>query len=156
MRIAPPLFGEHRWRMWQMIYFWTLSSCCETLLIISIIPMEGNLNIAQQWIAGFNTKDLDGLLALYDANAQHFSPKLKARLPETKGLIVGHAAMREWWHDAFTRLPLLHYAPRQFTIQDNRVFIEYIRQTPGEEDMDVAEYLEIEHGKIVRSRVYHG
>ncbi|MEN9638970.1 MAG: hypothetical protein RLZZ262_838 [Bacteroidota bacterium] len=118
--------------------------------------MQNHFLIAQQWIEAFNNKDLDGLLALYDPNAQHFSPKLKARLPETKGLITGHAAMRDWWQDAFTRLPNLHYAPSQYTIQDNRIFIEYIRQTPGEEDMDVAEYLEIAEGKIVRSRVYHG
>jgi hypothetical protein len=118
--------------------------------------MENNLHIAQQWLAAFNTKDLDGLLALYHEHAQHFSPKLKLRLPETKGLITGHTAMREWWQDAFTRLPNLHYKPIQFTIQENRIFIEYIRQTPGEEDMDVAEYLEVEEEKIIRSRVYHG
>jgi hypothetical protein len=34
--------------------------------------------------------------------------------------------------------------------------MEYIRQVEGEDDMDVAELLEIEKGKIVFSRVYHG
>jgi hypothetical protein len=34
--------------------------------------------------------------------------------------------------------------------------MEYIRQVDDEEDMLVAEVLEIENGKIVFSRVYHG
>jgi hypothetical protein len=34
--------------------------------------------------------------------------------------------------------------------------MEYVRQVEGEEDMLVAEVLEIEAGKIIFSRVYHG
>jgi ketosteroid isomerase-like protein len=34
--------------------------------------------------------------------------------------------------------------------------MEYIRQVDGEEDMLVAEVLEVRDGKIVASRVYHG
>jgi hypothetical protein len=34
--------------------------------------------------------------------------------------------------------------------------MEYTRQVEGEEDMLVAEVLEIKDGKIVFSRVYHG
>jgi hypothetical protein len=34
--------------------------------------------------------------------------------------------------------------------------MEYVRQVDSEEDMLVAEVLEIDAGKIVFSRVYHG
>jgi hypothetical protein len=34
--------------------------------------------------------------------------------------------------------------------------MEYIRKVPNEDDMLVAEVLEIENGKIIASRVYHG
>jgi uncharacterized protein (UPF0218 family) len=34
--------------------------------------------------------------------------------------------------------------------------MEYMRQVEGEEDLLVAEVLEIKDGKIVFSRVYHG
>ena len=52
--------------------------------------------IAIKWFDAFNTKNLEKLLALYDDEAQHFSPKLKIRKPETNGLIIGKEAMRVW------------------------------------------------------------
>lgn len=113
-------------------------------------------HIARQWFAAFNTQQLDNLLALYDEQAQHYSPKLKLRQPETEGLIKGKAALRAWWQDAFDRLPGLHYEVTSLTANDDRVFMEYIRQVPGEEDIKVAEVLEIGDGSIIASRVYHG
>lgn len=115
-----------------------------------------NEEIAYKWFEAFNNHHLENLLSLYDENAKHFSPKLKLRLPETNGLIVGKNALRTWWDDAFTRLPNLHYKVTSLTANNQRVFMEYIRQVPNEEDMLIAEVLEIEHGKIIASRVYHG
>ena len=112
--------------------------------------------IAIRWFDAFNTKNLEKLLALYDDDAQHFSPKLKMRQPETNGLIIGKEAMRVWWQDAFDRLPTLHYKVTSLTANTDRVFMEYIRQVEGESDMLVAEVLEIKEGRIVFSRVYHG
>ena len=112
--------------------------------------------IAIKWFDAFNTKNLEKLLELYDDEAQHFSPKLKIRQPETNGLIIGKEAMRIWWQDAFYRLPTLHYKVTSLTANTDRVFMEYTRQVEGEPDMLVAEVLEIKEGKIVFSRVYHG
>lgn len=112
--------------------------------------------IAIRWFDAFNAKKLDNLLALYDDEAQHFSPKLKIRQPETNGLIIGKEAMRVWWQDAFDRLPSLHYKVKTLTANTDRVFMEYIRQVENEDDMLVAEVLEIKEGKIIFSRVYHG
>lgn len=117
---------------------------------------ENLQSIAFRWFEAFNTKQLDNLLALYDDEAQHFSPKLKIRIPETNGLVIGKEAMRAWWQDAFDRLPSLHYKVTSLTANTDRVFMEYIRQVDGEEDMLVAEVLEIREGKITASRVYHG
>jgi hypothetical protein len=116
---------------------------------------ETNEQIAQQWFAAFNEHNLEKLLALYDDNARHYSPKLKIRQPETKGWIVGKDALRAWWQDAFDRLPTLHYELNKLTANNERVFMEYTRQAEGEEDMLVAEVLEIEV-RIMESRVYHG
>lgn len=113
-------------------------------------------SIAIKWFDAFNSKNLDKLLELYDDEAQHFSPKLKIRQPETKGLIIGKDDMRVWWQDAFDRLPTLHYKVTSLTANTDRVFMEYTRQVSGEEDMLVAEVLEIKDGKIIFSRVYHG
>jgi limonene-1,2-epoxide hydrolase len=106
-------------------------------------------NIAHRWFEAFNEHNLVKLLSLYDDQAQHYSPKLKLRQPETNGLITGKDALRTWWQDAFDRLPDLHYKLMRLTANDDRVFMEYIRQVGSEPDMDVAELLEIKDGKIV-------
>ena len=111
--------------------------------------------IAERWIDAFNRHDLEGLLALYDEDAEHYSPKLKVRRPETGGYIKGKAALRPWWQDAFDRLPTLHYRLLQLTPYENRVLMEYIRQVQGEEELQVGEILVIRDGLIVSSRVYH-
>ncbi|WP_130735686.1 nuclear transport factor 2 family protein [Flavobacterium sp. J27] len=112
--------------------------------------------IAVRWFEAFNAKDLDKLLSLYDDEAKHYSPKLKVKQPETNGLIHGKKAMRVWWQDAFDKLPTLHYKVTSLTANTDRVFMEYIRQIANEEDLFVAEVLEIKDDKIVFSRVYHG
>ena len=111
--------------------------------------------IAFKWFKAFNDKNLDQLLSLYNDNAEHFSPKLKVRQPETNGLIKGKNALRSWWQDAFERLPTLHYEIIRLTSQDNRVFMEYVRHVKGEEDLHAGEMLEIKEGLIVKSSVFH-
>jgi ketosteroid isomerase-like protein len=123
-------------------------------LINSMSDSELN-EIAQRWFAAFNNKDLKSLLSLYDDNAEHFSPKLKMRHPETKGLIKGQKAMQSWWQDAFNRLPSLRYTIVRLTPHDNRVFMEYNRHVDGEEDLYVGEMLEIKNGLIIKSSVFH-
>jgi len=112
--------------------------------------------IATQWLQAFNDHNLEALLHLYDEQAQHYSPKLKAAHPETSGLIRGTAALRTWWQDAFDRLPSLQYRATTLTANDERVFMEYVRTVDNEPDMLVAEVLEIKNGRIIASRVYHG
>lgn len=115
-----------------------------------------NKSIALQWFAAFNAHDLEALLALYADDAEHFSPKLKLRHPETHGLITGKEALRSWWRDAFERLPTLLYEVVKLTADEEQVFMEYIRHVSGEEDLRVGEVLEVRDGLIVASRVYHG
>ncbi len=112
--------------------------------------------IATKWFEAFNEHNLEKLLSLYHDEAQHYSPKLKIRQPETNGMVIGKPALRAWWQDAFDRLPTLTYLPTTLTANDDRVFMEYTRKVAGEPDMLVAEVLEIKDGMIVASWVYHG
>lgn len=115
-----------------------------------------NVAIALKWFDAFNRQHLDDLLSLYADDAEHYSPKLKIRHPETGGLIKGKTNLRQWWRDAFDRLPYLQYIPLSYTANDKRVIMEYIRKVPGEADMSIAEVLEIRNNCIAASRVYHG
>ncbi|RRJ93791.1 nuclear transport factor 2 family protein [Flavobacterium macacae] len=117
---------------------------------------ENLQSIAFRWFDAFNNHNLEQLLSLYDEDAKHFSPKLKIRKPETNGYVEGKSALREWWKEAFERLPSLHYKVTSLTANSDRVFMEYVRNVDGEQDMLVAEVLEVKDGKIIFSRVYHG
>ena len=116
---------------------------------------EEVIHTANLWIEAFNTKQLEKLLSLYHDQAEHYSPKLKIRLPETNGLIKGKEALHSWWKDAFDRLPSLQYRLVRLTPYEDRIFMEYIRHVENEEDMYVGEMLEITHGLIIRSAVFH-
>ncbi len=117
---------------------------------------EQNKKIAFNWFEAFNEHDLEKLLSLYSDTAEHFSPKLKIRKPETNGLIKGKQALREWWQDAFDRLPTLKYEVIKLTADEDQVFMEYMRHVKNEEDLRVGEVLQIKNGLIIFSRVYHG
>jgi hypothetical protein len=114
------------------------------------------IDIARRWLHCFEMRELDGLLALYADEAVHTSPKIRLRHPETGGFLIGKSALRAWWGDAFTRLPGLMYVEQTITASSERVFMEYVRKSPGEPDLPVAEVLEVQGGLIVASRVYHG
>lgn len=123
---------------------------------IETMKPEELKNIANLWFKAFNEQNLYDLLDLYDESAQHYSPKLKAREPETNGLIKGKETLRRWWKDCFERLPTLKYQVNKLTADSRQVFMEYTRKVEGEEDMEIGEVLEIKDGRIVFSRVYHG
>ena len=117
---------------------------------------EAIKKIAGLWFAAFNAHNLDALLALYAPDAEHFSPKLKVRRPETGGWVRGYDQLHAWWQDSFERLPGLRYTPTNFIADGDAVFMEYVRSVPGEEELRVGEVLEVKDGLIIRSRVYHG
>jgi ketosteroid isomerase-like protein len=112
--------------------------------------------LAERWLACFERRDLDGLLALYRDDATHTSPKIRVRHPETGGMLRGKTAMRAWWADAFARLPSMRYEPTAITADDARVYMEYVRRVDGEPDLPVAEVLDVAGGQIIASRVFHG
>jgi steroid delta-isomerase-like uncharacterized protein len=115
-----------------------------------------NEEIAHAWIAAFNAHDVDALVALYADDATHTSPKIRALHPDTGGKLIGKAALSAWWRDANARIPDLQYELTAVTANADRVFVEYVRHAPGQEDMPVAEVFDVRAGKIVASRVYHG
>ena len=112
--------------------------------------------IAERWLARFEARDLDGLLALYADDATHTSPKIRERHPETGGKLLGKAAMRTWWADSFVRLPTMRYLPTQITAGPDSVLLEYVRHVDGEADLPIAEVFDVRDGYIVASRVFHG
>ena len=114
------------------------------------------VGLAQAWLDAFNAHDVPALVALYADDCTHTSPKIRALHPETGGKLVGKAALTRWWTDAIERLPQLRYEATAIVGDERRVVIEYQRMVPGEPTMPVSESFDVERGRIVASRVYHG
>jgi hypothetical protein len=119
---------------------------------ISLRPSE----IVDEWLSAFNRGDADAMVALYSEDAVHTSPKLRAAQPASEGRVVGRAAMRRWWQDAFDRSPGIRSEVVTRVSDDRVATIEYLRLEPGAPTLRVAEIFEIQGGKIVRSHVFHG
>ena len=111
--------------------------------------------VARRWLAAFNAGDVEALIELYAEDAVHESPKVRKAIPGSDGRLVGKVAMRDWWQQAFTRLPGMRYELSALTSDQSRAVIEYVRRAPGEEPLAVAEAFEVRDGKIVHSVVYH-
>ena len=112
-------------------------------------------DVARRWLAAFNAGDVEALVELYAEGAVHESPKVRKAMPDSDGKLVGKAAMRDWWQQAFSRLPGMTYELTALTTGSSRAVIEYIRRAPGEQPLAVAEAFEVLDGKIVHSIVYH-
>ncbi len=109
--------------------------------------------IANNWFSAFNNQNVDVLLSLYDENAEHFSPRLLKNHPETKGLIKGKVAMRDWWQGAFDKMPSLRYTPIEIREEGDTVYLKYKRTVDGEAEVIVNEVLKISSRVIVFSKV---
>jgi len=112
--------------------------------------------IARAWLDAFNAHDVAAVVALYADACTHTSPKLRALHPETRGKLIGKAALTGWWSEAMKRLPGIRYEATAVTADATQVLIEYLRHAPNEPVMPVAEVFEVHEGQIVASRVYHG
>jgi 8-oxo-dGTP pyrophosphatase MutT (NUDIX family)/ketosteroid isomerase-like protein len=158
--VANEEFGEHRWVAASELDAVDGPPNVRQLAAIALAATsdESLRSLARAWLAAFNERALDRLLALYADDAVHTSPKLRARRPETRGEVRGKAALRAWWSDSFERLPGLHYEERAITTDAarGRLVLEYERTLPSEDPLAVAELFVVRDGMIVESRVFHG
>ena len=80
--------------------------------------------LGRDWIAAWNSRDLERILALYADECEMTSDKIQALGFDSRGTLRGKAKLREYWGKALQLVPNL-----RFDIGDLRVrMVEY---TPG-------------------------
>jgi catechol 2,3-dioxygenase-like lactoylglutathione lyase family enzyme len=67
------------------------------------------LRFAEQWVAAWNRRDLDLLLAQYAEDAELTSPLIAEVTGDPRGRIRGKAAIVAYWREALGRFPDLHF-----------------------------------------------
>jgi ketosteroid isomerase-like protein len=64
---------------------------------------------AAEWIAAWNARDLDRILAHYAEDFEMSSPYIVQLLGELSGTFRGKAAVGRYWQRALERAPALHF-----------------------------------------------
>lgn len=65
--------------------------------------------LGREWIAAWNSRDLERVLALYDENSEMTSDRIQALGFDSSGTLTGKAKLRMYWGKALTLLPNLHF-----------------------------------------------
>jgi len=67
------------------------------------------VQVAREWIAAWNSRDLDRVLSHYAPDVELSSPLAAERVPGSGGYIRGEAALRAYWEPALAASPDLHF-----------------------------------------------
>jgi ketosteroid isomerase-like protein len=113
--------------------------------------------VYRAWDEALGAKDLDGAMALYAPDATLESPLVRHHLGVDEGVVEGREALRDFVRVVFERQPPQRKRFRSGFFTDGRTLMwEYPRATPGGEQMDFVEVMEIDAGLIRHHRVYWG
>jgi ketosteroid isomerase-like protein len=108
--------------------------------------------LAREWVAAWNARDLDRVLALYTEEATMASPYIRSMNLSETGRLHGKDALRAYWGKALPNHPDLHFDLKAIYAGPNSVVIHY-RNDRGAE---VCEYLRVdESGEIIEGAAHH-
>jgi steroid delta-isomerase len=117
-------------------------------------------HIYERWHETIQSKDLDGIMALYADDAIFESPAVLAVLRDRdEGILNGKAEITKLFATNFRVLSgtfSVLYRTGIFLANGDLLMWEYPRKTPAGEQVDLVESMDIENGLIVYHRVYWG
>jgi len=64
---------------------------------------------AERWLAAWNRRDLESVLALFHDDVVFTSPLAAKVVPGSDGVISGKAALHAYWSAALAQLPEAHF-----------------------------------------------
>ncbi len=109
---------------------------------------------AQEWIASWNSHDLERILSHYTDDFIMETPLAAQLLPETKGVVVGKEAVRAYWTIGLQKNPNLHFELKEVLTSVKGISIYYRNTTRNK---NVVEVLWLnDDGKAYRGFAYYG
>ena len=115
--------------------------------------------IYNDWHEFAKNRDTARLIGLYDDNAVFESPLVPFIMQRQRGILRGKADILAFLEEGTRRRPneLVRWYRNgtHFTTGDTLVW-EYPRETPGGDQVDILELMQIAGGKIVHHRIYWG
>jgi ketosteroid isomerase-like protein len=108
--------------------------------------------LGRQWIAAWNSHDLERVLALYADDSEMTSDRIPALGFDSSGTLRGKASLRTYWGKALTLIPNLHFELIDIYVSPDSLVVFY----QNERAARICEYLRVDaQGKIVQGSANH-
>ena len=102
---------------------------------------------ARQWVAAWNSHDLDAIMSHYDVNVVLISPVAAKILDDPAGAVEGNAALRNYFKRGLEMYPNLHFELLDVMYGLSSIVVCYKNQ----KGTRTAEFMEFgKNGKIIR------
>lgn len=90
-----------------------------------MITAESARRFAEEWIAAWNARDLERILAHYVDDFEMASPVIVQIMGEPSGTLRGKADIRAYWTKALAAIPDLHFELQHVLAGASSVAIAY-------------------------------
>ncbi len=108
--------------------------------------------LGRDWIAAWNSHDLERVLSLYAEDSEMTSDKIQALGFDASGTLRGKAVIRAYWGKALALLPDLHFDLIDTYVSPDSIVVFY----QNERGAKICEYLRLNaEGKIVQGSTNH-
>ena len=109
-------------------------------------------DLGRDWIAAWNSRDLERVLALYADDSEMTSDKIQALGFDSSGTLRGKAKLRMYWGKALALVPNLQFDLIDLFVSPDSVVVFYANERGGR----ICEYLRVAaDGKIVQGSANH-
>jgi ketosteroid isomerase-like protein len=106
----------------------------------------------RQWIAAWNSHDLERVLALYAEDSEMTSDRIQALGIDASGTLLGKASLRIYWGNALALLPDLRFELIDTYVSPNSLVVFY----QNDRGAKICEYLRLDaQGKIIQGSANH-
>ena len=108
---------------------------------------------ARQWIAAWNSHDVDAIMSHYAADVVLTSPVAAKLLDDPSGTVRGEAALRNYFSRGLEAYPNLHFELLDVMVGLSSVVLCYTNQ----KGTKTAEFMEMnDHGRVLRVVANYG
>jgi hypothetical protein len=115
--------------------------------LASMITASEVKGFARQWVAAWNSHDLDAIMSHYDVDVVLISPVAAKILDRTSGTVEGNAALRNYFKRGLELYPNLHFELLGVMCGLASIVVLYKNQ----KGTMTAEFMEFgKNGKIIR------
>ncbi|HEX5128060.1 MAG TPA: nuclear transport factor 2 family protein [Rhodocyclaceae bacterium] len=108
-------------------------------------------NFAAEWVAAWNSRDLDRVLKHYSDDFEMASPYIVSIMGEPSGVLKGKTAVAAYWTKALALLPQLKFELLNLFVGANSLVIRY----RNDRNVEVAEALFFNANGMVNKAAAH-